>query len=76
MRAAALTLLAHLAQPSAPATRRMLLQGWPEAGSAVLKVPAMLLPPIVTMPPGLCYRVLPAVDTTHSHILLLNSVCC
>lgn len=38
VRVAALTLLAHLASNKAPATRRMLLQGWPEAGTAVLKV--------------------------------------
>ncbi|KAL0055596.1 hypothetical protein WJX82_002269 [Trebouxia sp. C0006] len=38
VRVAALGLLAHLASPRAPATRRMLLQGWPEAGTALLKV--------------------------------------
>ena len=38
VRATALLLLAHLAGPEAVCTRRMLLQGWPEAGSAVLKV--------------------------------------
>ena len=38
VRVAALTLLAHLASNKAPATRRMLLQGWPEAGTTVLKV--------------------------------------
>lgn len=38
VQAAALSLLAHLASPGAPLTRRMLLQGWPEAGTAVLKV--------------------------------------
>jgi len=38
VRVAALGLLAHLASSRAPATRRMLLQGWPEAGTALLKV--------------------------------------
>ncbi|DBA67372.1 TPA: hypothetical protein ACH3X2_001663 [Trebouxia sp. C0005] len=38
VRVTALGLLAHLASPRAPATRRMLLQGWPEAGTAMLKV--------------------------------------
>ena len=38
VRVTALCLLAHLASPRAPATRRMLLQGWPEAGTALLKV--------------------------------------
>lgn len=38
VRLAALSLLAHLAAPTATPTRRMLLQGWPEAGTAVLKV--------------------------------------
>ena len=38
VRVAAIGLLAHLASPQAPATRRMLLQGWPEAGTAMLKV--------------------------------------
>ena len=38
VRVAALSLLAHLAGPTATPTRRMLLQGWPEAGTAVLKV--------------------------------------
>ena len=38
VRVAAVSLLAHLALPQAPATRRMLLQGWPEAGTAMLKV--------------------------------------
>ena len=42
VRAAALALLAHLAQAAAPATRQMLLRGWPEAGSALLKVACML----------------------------------
>ena len=37
VRVAAVSLLAHLASPQAPATRRMLLQGWPEAGTAMLK---------------------------------------
>lgn len=38
VRVAAVSLLAHLAGPTAHPTRRMLLQGWPEAGTAVLKV--------------------------------------
>ena len=38
VRVAALSLLAHLASARAAPTRRMLLQGWPEAGTAVLKV--------------------------------------
>ena len=38
VRLAAFSLLAHLAAPTAAPTRRMLLQGWPEAGTAVLKV--------------------------------------
>ncbi|DBB03962.1 TPA: hypothetical protein ACH3X1_013032 [Trebouxia sp. C0004] len=38
VRVTALGLLAHLASPRAPATRRMLLQGWPEAATALLKV--------------------------------------
>ncbi|KAK9824474.1 hypothetical protein WJX72_010621 [[Myrmecia] bisecta] len=38
VRAAAMTLLACLASPAAPVTRRMLLQGWPECGSTALKV--------------------------------------
>jgi len=38
VRVTALGLLTHLASPRAPATRRMLLQGWPEAGTALLKV--------------------------------------
>ena len=40
VRIAALSLLAHLARPTATPTRRMLLQGWPEAGTALLKVHA------------------------------------
>lgn len=42
VRAAALSLLSQLAGPEAIPTRRMLLQGWPEAGSAVLKVATTL----------------------------------
>lgn len=51
MRAAALSLLAHLACPTANPTRRMLLQGWPEAGTAVLKVDGL---PSMSLSLGQC----------------------
>lgn len=47
VRLAALSLLAHLAAPTATPTRRMLLQGWPEAGTAVLKVHNSPLQPCI-----------------------------
>jgi hypothetical protein len=38
IRVAAISLLSRLAGPQAGPTRRMLLQGWPEAGTMMIKI--------------------------------------